>query len=39
MEYYRSYRSWMYDRLYPGKRVLKPNFEEEVKEFIMWTFA
>lgn len=36
MEYYLYYRSWMYNRLYPGTRRLKPNFEEGVKGFIMW---
>ena len=36
MEYYRS---WMYDSLYPGRRGLKPNFEEGVKGFIRWAFS
>ncbi|CAK8534293.1 unnamed protein product [Lathyrus sativus] len=39
MEYYRYYRSWMYDRLYPGRRGLKLNFEERVKGFITWAFS
>lgn len=39
MKYYRYYRSWMHDRLYPGRRALKPNFEEGVKGFITWAFA
>ncbi|CAK8535986.1 unnamed protein product [Lathyrus sativus] len=39
MEYYRYYRSWMYDKLYPERRGLKPNFEEGVKGFITWTFS
>ncbi|KAI5396620.1 hypothetical protein KIW84_023799 [Lathyrus oleraceus] len=29
----------MYDRTYPGRRGLKPNFEEGVKGFITWAFA
>lgn len=36
MEYFHYYRSWMYDRTYPGRRGLKPNFEEGVKGFITW---
>ncbi|CAL5192329.1 unnamed protein product [Lathyrus oleraceus] len=39
MEYFHYYRSWMYDRTYPGRRGLKPNFEEGVKGFITWAFA
>ncbi|CAK8534319.1 unnamed protein product [Lathyrus sativus] len=39
MEYYRYYRSWMYDRLYPRRRRLKPNFKEGVKGFITWAFS
>ena len=39
MEYYRYYRSWMYDRLYPGRRALKPNFIDGVNGFITWAFA
>ncbi|CAL5198899.1 unnamed protein product [Lathyrus oleraceus] len=29
----------MYDRLYLGRRTLKPNFEKGVKGFITWAFA
>ncbi|KAI5415722.1 hypothetical protein KIW84_040944 [Lathyrus oleraceus] len=29
----------MYDRAYPGKRIIKPNFEAGVKGFITWEFA
>lgn len=29
----------MYDRLYPERRRLNPNFEEGVKGFITWAFA
>lgn len=39
IEYYPYYRSWMYDMMYPGRRALKPNFEEGVKGFITSTFA
>ncbi|CAL5194173.1 unnamed protein product [Lathyrus oleraceus] len=39
MKYYRYYHSWMYDRLYLGRRAFKPNFEEGVKGFITWAFA
>ncbi|KAK2445148.1 hypothetical protein QL285_016112 [Trifolium repens] len=39
MEYYRYYRSWMYDRTYPGRTGLKPNFEEGVKGFIAFAVA
>lgn len=39
IEYYRHYRSWMCDRLYPGRRGVKLNFEEGVKWFIAWAFA
>ena len=39
MEYYRYYRSWMYDKLYPGRRALKPNFIDGVNGFIAWTFV
>ncbi|CAK8534900.1 unnamed protein product [Lathyrus sativus] len=39
MEYFRYYRSWMYDRTLPGRRGLTPNFEEGVKGFITWAFA
>jgi hypothetical protein len=39
MDYYRYYRSWMYDRTYPGRTGLKPNFEEGVKGFIAFAVA
>ena len=39
MKYYRYGRSWMYDRLYSGRRALKPHFIEGVNEFITWAFA
>ncbi|CAK8543573.1 unnamed protein product [Lathyrus sativus] len=39
MEYFRYYRSWMYDRTLPGRRGLTPNFEEGVNGFITWAFA
>ncbi|XP_058784597.1 uncharacterized protein LOC131659423 [Vicia villosa] len=39
MEYYLYYRSWMYDRLEPGRRALKPNFVEGVDGFIKWAFV
>ena len=39
MEYYRYYRSWMYDRTYPGRSGLKPNFIVGVDGFIKWAFA
>ncbi|XP_058752195.1 uncharacterized protein LOC131625348 [Vicia villosa] len=38
MENYKFYRSWMYDRMYAGRRGLKPLFEEGVKLFITWAF-
>src|ERR1051325_5133415 len=39
MEYYRYYRSWMYDRTYPGRSGLKPNFIVGVDGFIKWAFS
>ncbi|CAK8564377.1 unnamed protein product [Lathyrus sativus] len=39
MEYFRYYRSWMYDRTLPGRLGLTPKFEEGVKGFIAWAFA
>ncbi|CAK8535862.1 unnamed protein product [Lathyrus sativus] len=39
MKYYRYYHSWIYDRLYLERRILKPNFEKGVKWFITWTFS
>ena len=29
-EYFQFYRSWMYDRIFPGIRKLKPCFKDEV---------
>ena len=39
MEYYQHYRSWMYDRTFPGRRGLKPHFVEGVHEFISWAWG
>ncbi|CAK8577297.1 unnamed protein product [Lathyrus sativus] len=39
MEYYQFYRSWMYDRTYPGRRRLKPHFKEGVVAFLTYAFA
>ncbi|CAK8571760.1 unnamed protein product [Lathyrus sativus] len=39
MEYYRYYRSWMYNRLYLGRRGFKPNIKEGVKGFITLAFS
>ncbi|CAK8572966.1 unnamed protein product [Lathyrus sativus] len=39
MEYFRCYRSWMYDKTLPGRRGLTPNFEKGVKGFITLAFA
>ena len=39
MKYYRYGRSWIYGRLYSGRRALKPHFIEGVNEFITWAFA
>ena len=39
MEYYQFYRSWMYDRTFPGRRGLKPHFKEGVDAFLAYAFA
>ena len=39
MEYYQHYRSWMYDRTFPGRRGLKPHFVQGVHGFISWAWG
>ncbi|XP_058739830.1 uncharacterized protein LOC131612031 [Vicia villosa] len=39
MEHYQFYRSWMYDRMFPGRRGLKPLFMEGVAAFLSYAFA
>ena len=39
MEYYQFYRSWMYDRMFPGRRGLKPQFKEGLDMFLTYAFT
>lgn len=39
MEYYKYYRSLMYDKMYLGIRRLKSHFEEGVKEFVTFVIV
>lgn len=38
MEYYEYYRRWMYDRTFPRRTGLKPQFVEGVDGFISWAW-
>ncbi|XP_024634536.1 uncharacterized protein [Medicago truncatula] len=39
MDQYILHRSWMYDRKRPGKRTLKAQFKEGIREFVAFTMS
>ncbi|CAJ2671732.1 unnamed protein product [Trifolium pratense] len=34
-----SHRSWMYDRKYPGGRIVKARFKDGVEEFVTYAMS